>query len=146
MQPDFQLRVSVLGLILDAGDVLLIHQMDPPESDRWDLPGGGLEPHETLMQGLAREIQEETSLIDFQVKELLTIAETYMQRRQGGTQHQLNIIYACAVPYRPAKLHSDEAEVGEKGIQWLAVDSLTCDSCTTRAWKALQAAGVVTDI
>jgi 8-oxo-dGTP diphosphatase len=146
MQPDFQLRVSVLGLILDAGDVLLIHQMDPPESDRWDLPGGGLEPHETLMQGLAREIQEETSLIDFQVKELLTIVETYMQRRHGGTQHQLNIIYACAVPYRPSKLHSDEAEVGEKGIQWLAVDSLTCNSCTTRAWKALQAAGVVTDM
>ncbi|HEY9638909.1 MAG TPA: NUDIX domain-containing protein [Coleofasciculaceae cyanobacterium] len=131
----------MLGLILDAGDVLLIHQMDPPEPDRWDLPGGGLEPHEKLMEGLAREIREETSLIDFHVKELLTIVETFMERRHGGTQHQLNIIYHCAVPYRPAELYSDESEVGEKGIQWLPIESLTRESCTTRAWQALQTVG-----
>ncbi|NJR67173.1 MAG: NUDIX domain-containing protein [Leptolyngbyaceae cyanobacterium CRU_2_3] len=140
---DFKLRVSVLGLILNAGDALLIHQMAPPEIDRWDLPGGGLEPHEKLMEGLAREVQEETGLIEFQVESLLTIVETFMQRHQGGTQHQLNIIYQCSVPYRPDALHSDELEVGEKGIQWLPISSLTCEACTTRAWKALQVAGLL---
>jgi 8-oxo-dGTP diphosphatase len=140
MQPEFKLRVSVLGLIVDAGDVLLIHQMELPEPDRWDLPGGGLEPYETLMQGLAREIREETGLIEFQVKELLTIVETFMPPSPGGTDYQINIIYACTVPYRPDKLHSNEVEIGAKGIQWLPIDSLTCESCTTRAWKALQAA------
>jgi 8-oxo-dGTP diphosphatase len=140
MSPDFILRVSVLGLIIDAHDVLLIDQTDLPEPDRWDLPGGGLEPQEQLTDGLAREIREETSLTDFRVEGLLTIVETYMQRRKGGIQHQLNIIYKCSVPFRPAVLQSDEPEIGVRGIQWVAIASLTPENCTTRAWKALQAA------
>ncbi|MBD3881821.1 NUDIX domain-containing protein [Phormidium tenue FACHB-886] len=142
MPANFILRVSVLGLIADAEDVLLIDQTDPPEPDRWDLPGGGLEPHESILEGLAREIYEETSVTDFQVEGLLTIVETYMERRTGGTQHQLNIIYKCSVPHRPANLHSAEPEVGVRGIQWVAIASLTPASCTTRTWKALQAAGL----
>jgi 8-oxo-dGTP diphosphatase len=140
MSSNFILRVSVLGLIVNADAVLLIDQTDPPEPDRWDLPGGGLEPHETLMAGLAREIREETSLTDFQVERLLTVVETYVERRDGKTQHQINIIYQCSVPDRAALLHSTEPEIGARGIQWIAIDSLTLESCTTRAWKALQAA------
>jgi 8-oxo-dGTP diphosphatase len=138
MSSNFILRVSVLGLIVNANDVLLIDQTDPPEPDRWDLPGGGLEPQESLMAGLAREIREETSLTDFQVEGLLTIVETYLERGDGKTQHQLNIIYKCSVPDRAVHLHSDEPEIGVRGIQWIAIDSLTPESCTTRAWKALQ--------
>ncbi|MBW4660890.1 MAG: NUDIX domain-containing protein [Drouetiella hepatica Uher 2000/2452] len=147
MQPDsksdFKLRVSVLGLILDAGDVLLIHQTSLPEADLWDLPGGGLEPWESLMEGLTREVREETGLIDFQVEGVLTIAETFFPKETGKTSHLLNLIYRCSVPDRSAVLSSEEPEVGERGIQWLAIGELTAETCTTRTWKALLAAGLV---
>ena len=139
---NFILRVSVLGLIVHENYVLLIDQTDPPEPDRWDLPGGGLEPHESLMVGLAREIREETGIIDFRAGELLTIVETYLERRNGDIQHQLNILYQCSVPDRSAPLHSDEPEIGLRGIQWVAIADLTSEICTTRAWKALKAAGL----
>jgi 8-oxo-dGTP diphosphatase len=139
---NFILRVSVLGLIVHENYVLLIDQTDPPEPDRWDLPGGGLEPHESLMAGLAREIREETGITDFQAGELLTIVETYLERRNGDIQHQLNILYQCSVPNRSAPLYSDEPEVGLRGIQWVAIADLTSETCTTRAWKALEAAGL----
>jgi 8-oxo-dGTP diphosphatase len=147
MQPDaksdYKLRISVLGLILNADHVLLIHQTSLPEADLWDLPGGGLEPWESLMAGLAREVLEETGLVDFQVEGLLTIAETFFPKETGKTSHLINLIYRCSVPDRSAILSSDEPEVGERGIQWLAIDKLTAEACTTRAWKALLAANLV---
>ena len=142
MSANFILRVSVLGLIVHENYVLLIDQTDPPEPDHWDLPGGGLEPHESLMVGLAREIREETGITDFQAGELLTIVETYLERQGGDIQHQLNILYQCSVPDRLAPLHSDEPEVGVRGIQWIAIAELKSAICTTRAWKALKAAGL----
>ncbi|HEY9659167.1 MAG TPA: NUDIX hydrolase [Allocoleopsis sp.] len=143
MQPEVRLRISVLGLFVDADEVLLLHQMTPPEPDLWDLPGGGMEPHESLMDGLAREILEETGITEFQVEGLLTLVEGFHARQKGGISHTIGIIYQCSVPHRPAVLSSDDPEVGPKGIQWLPIASLDQTHCTSRTWKALQAAGLV---
>lgn len=143
MQGEVRLRVSVLGLFIEGQDVLLLHQTMPPEADRWDLPGGGMEPTETLMQALAREVQEETGVTEFRVEGLLTITEEFCPRKRGGISHTLHIIYKCSVAIRPTVLFSDEPEVGSKGIQWLPIASLHPEACTTRTWKALQAANLV---
>lgn len=139
----FRLRVSVLGLFVDAGDVLLIHQMDLPEPDCWDLPGGGLEPHETLMEGLRREIQEETGITEFQVDDLLTVIENFFPKGENQVLHTLSLIYKCSLSSRPTHLHSAEQEIGPKGIQWLASAALNPKECSGRAQKALEAAGLL---
>jgi ADP-ribose pyrophosphatase YjhB (NUDIX family) len=75
MLPDIQVKVSVVGLFVEGDEVLLIHQIMLPEADCWDLPGGRLEPGESLLDGLVREVKEETGLDNFQVQGLLTIVE-----------------------------------------------------------------------
>lgn len=50
-------RPSVYGLLIERGRVLLF-----PQWDGYDFPGGGLEIHETIEQGLKREYWEETGL------------------------------------------------------------------------------------
>jgi 8-oxo-dGTP diphosphatase len=142
-ESEIRLRVSVVGLFIDAGEVLLIHQTTPPEPDCWDLPGGGLEPGETLLAGLMREVREETGLDDFQVEGLLTIAEDFFPTERGGVLHTLNIIYKCSLNQRPTTLKSDDPEVGEKGIQWVPLAELNPRSCSTRSWKALQTLGMI---
>jgi ADP-ribose pyrophosphatase YjhB (NUDIX family) len=132
-----------VGLIIDAGEVLLIHQMTPPEPDCWDLPGGGLEPGEPLIDGLRREIQEETGLVDFQVNGLLTIVETFTPEANNGLLQALNIIYKCSVNERPVRLHSSDPEIGDRGIQWLPISQLSRQDCSSRAWKALEIAGML---
>jgi ADP-ribose pyrophosphatase YjhB (NUDIX family) len=141
--PEVRLRISVLGLFVDLEEVLLLHQITEPDADRWDLPGGGLEPEETLLDGLSREVREETGMTEFRVDGLLTVSEGFYPRKRGGILHTVHIVYKCSVPQRPTVLFSDEPEVGPKGIQWLPLDSLSPEICTTRTWKALQAANLV---
>lgn len=138
-----RLRVSVIGLFLDGSDVLLIHQMTPPEPDCWDLPGGGLHPDEPLLTGLRREILEETGIQQFQVDELLTVVEEFFPWENDTALHTLNVVYRCSAHPRPTQLHSEEAEVGPRGIQWVAIATLTPQTCSTRTWKALKVAGMV---
>lgn len=51
-------RIGVYAVLLRAGRVLLTHQAEPlPE---WQLPGGGIDPGESPLATLHREVLEET--------------------------------------------------------------------------------------
>lgn len=52
-------RVSVSALIFEGERVLLAHRR---AIDWWNLPGGAMDPHETLEEALRREVHEETGL------------------------------------------------------------------------------------
>ncbi len=53
-------RVGAFSIIRDeSGRVLLSRRAD---SGWWNLPGGGVEPHESATEGIIREVREETGL------------------------------------------------------------------------------------
>jgi 8-oxo-dGTP pyrophosphatase MutT (NUDIX family) len=52
-------RISVNALVFVEGRVLLAQRRD---IDWWNLPGGGMEPGETVEEALRREVLEETGL------------------------------------------------------------------------------------
>lgn len=143
MEPDIRLRISVMGLFIHSGTVLMIHKMTGPEPDCWDLPGGGLQPGEPIIQALHREIREETGLSEVKVGNLLTVVEGFFPHWRGQLLHSLSIIYECAVEGESVVYSTGDREVGAKGVQWLPVTELTGDICSTRSWKALQAIGFV---
>ncbi|HEY5355971.1 MAG TPA: NUDIX domain-containing protein [Streptosporangiaceae bacterium] len=57
-------RVPCVGAIIkdEAGRLLLIQRGHEPETGRWSLPGGRIEPGESDAQAVARETREETGL------------------------------------------------------------------------------------
>lgn len=140
MQSEIRVRISVLGLFLQSDTVLMIHKITGPEPNRWDLPGGGLQAGEPILQALQREIREETGLIDVQVESLLTIVEGFFPNWRGQLLHSLSIIYKCAVASESAIYATGDREVGSLGIQWLPIAQLTPEQCSTRSWQALQLA------
>lgn len=55
--------VGVGAIVWDADDrLLLVQRRHPPQAGRWTVPGGKLEPGETLTAAVAREVAEETGL------------------------------------------------------------------------------------
>src|SRR5260221_14273543 len=59
--PD-RLVVGVGGVVIENGQALLIKRGSEPLLGQWSIPGGTLELGESLQQGVARELLEETGL------------------------------------------------------------------------------------
>jgi ADP-ribose pyrophosphatase YjhB (NUDIX family) len=62
-------RIGVYAVIFDQERVLLAHRRD---IDWWNLPGGGMEPDETVEEAMRREVREETGL-DVVVERLIGV-------------------------------------------------------------------------
>lgn len=79
------------ALIVRDGCVLLVRRAVEPFKDYWDLPGGFLEAGEHPIDGMFREVREETGL-DVRVRELLGV---YMDRydNNGDEIFTLNHYY-----------------------------------------------------
>jgi 8-oxo-dGTP diphosphatase len=66
--------IGVGGVVIDGGRTLLIRRASQPLKGEWSIPGGLLEVGETLEQGVARELAEETGL-EVRVLELIEVFE-----------------------------------------------------------------------
>ncbi len=53
-------RVGAFAIIVDDGGKILVSRRS--DSGWFNLPGGGVEPHESVPEGLIREVREETGL------------------------------------------------------------------------------------
>lgn len=53
---------TVDSVVVQSGHVLLVKREGPIGKDKWALPGGFLEPGETLLDGAIRELREEAGL------------------------------------------------------------------------------------
>lgn len=77
-------RVRVTGVLVEEGRILLVRQSVNRDRD-WSLPGGRLEPGETLEQCLKREIKEETGL-EVRLNRLLYVCD-----RMEPDRHTLHV-------------------------------------------------------
>jgi 8-oxo-dGTP diphosphatase len=80
--------VGVGGVIIDEGRALLIRRGSEPLLGEWSIPGGTLELGETLEEGVARELLEETGL-EVRVLELIEVFDRiYVESTAGEGEPQ----------------------------------------------------------
>jgi len=112
--------VGVAAVIWNSrGDVLLIRRAKEPRKGQWSLPGGKLEFGETLLEGVLREVREETGL-EVEILGLVDVAETIRDASVGAADdHFVLIDYGARVISGTAEAASDGA-----AARWFPLDEL----------------------
>jgi ADP-ribose pyrophosphatase YjhB (NUDIX family) len=71
--------IGVGGMLFNRHQqVLLIKRNQPPAQGLWSIPGGKLEPGESLVDACRREFYEETNL-DVEVKKIVAVVERRLE-------------------------------------------------------------------
>jgi 8-oxo-dGTP diphosphatase len=131
--------VGVGGVIIADGRTLLIRRGHPPLEGEWSIPGGTLEAGETLVQGVRRELEEETG-IEVRVLDLIEVFERIFPDGEGRTKYHFVILdYLCEAAGGSAQAGSDVTDVAWAGEAELEKYSLT-PTATRVIKKAFQMA------
>lgn len=90
-------KIVAKAIIFDNQDRVLIMRKSKEEREEkashgYDFPGGGLEREESLMQGLKREVFEETGL------QVEVLAPAYVFDERKKDKHLVIIKFACHRP------------------------------------------------
>ncbi|MDG1762711.1 MAG: NUDIX domain-containing protein [Flavobacteriaceae bacterium] len=89
--------ISVKGIIIENNRVLLLKN----ENLIYDLPGGKVEPHQSLEEALIDEFKEETNL-DVKIKSLIELKKLHLNKRdiliatyqvENTSNHPIKISY-----------------------------------------------------
>jgi ADP-ribose pyrophosphatase YjhB (NUDIX family) len=128
--------VAVGAFVFDGGRVLLVRRGRPLDEGLWSVPGGKLEPGETLAQAVAREVREETGLV-VEVGPLACVVE-----RIGNDHHFVILDYLArvvggslaAATDAAAARFVDDAELASLPVTEGLVDALTRARAIRRPW------------
>jgi len=127
------------GVVISDGRALLIRRGGPPLEGRWSIPGGMLETGETLLEGVRRELAEETGM-EVRVGELIEVFERISLDAAGKTKYHFVVLdYLCERVRGEPRAGSDVTEVAWAGPAELAQYSLT-ETATRVIEKAFEMA------
>lgn len=134
--------VGIGGVVIERGQALLIRRGSEPLRGHWSIPGGILELGETLVEGVARELLEETGL-EVRVLDLIEVFERITADDHGtdagkGARplyHYVIADYLCERISGEARPASDVTEVA-----WAAEDELAPYELTKTATRILHQA------
>ena len=102
---------AVGGVVIDDGAVLLVRRAFPPRQGEWSLPGGRLELGESLADGVAREVREETGL-DVDVGVVVDVFDRVHRDEAGRVRYHFVIVdFLCRPRGGTLAAGDDAAEV-----------------------------------
>jgi ADP-ribose pyrophosphatase YjhB (NUDIX family) len=124
--------IGVGAVIVQDGRVLLVQRGRDPMKGQWTLPGGVLEVGESLVEGVAREVREETGL-EIEVLELVELLDR-IHREDGRVRfHYVIADYLCRVTGGELHAASDaDAVRWIERAEWNSHSALKIDPITTR--------------
>lgn len=122
----YHVRVRPSALIMDQDSILMIEYRDE-QGLHYNLPGGGAEPGETMIDAVKREVFEET-LADIVVGEL-AFAYEFAPHHQSGEYrsdiHTLYLVFECKLSENSCPPELPETpDPDQTAVRWLSLTEL----------------------
>ena len=129
MAQHFNMRVGAEAVIV-RDDAILLVEYGNGWKRHFNLPGGGIEPGESIVDGLRRELREETCA-EITVGPLLLALEYFPPHfdQRYGDLHKLSLIFRCDLqagsePQLPARPDPHQVAVQRVPLVALATEPL----------------------
>ncbi|GIN74486.1 hypothetical protein J14TS2_49610 [Bacillus sp. J14TS2] len=118
-------RIRCTGLIIENNSILLVEYDD--NGVHYNLPGGGLEPGETILEGVAREVLEETTA-QVDVGPLALIYELAPHKQSGdydvNEKHGLHLIFECTLKKNSIPQLPQYPDPYQSAVKWIPLEEL----------------------
>ena len=132
--------VGVGAVVVDEGRVLLVRRGREPLKGHWSLPGGLIEVGESLLEGVVREVREETGLIVEPVELIKLLDRIHKESGPEGERvryHYVIADYLCRVVGGELAAASDaDAARWVERAEWNGHSTLVLDAITVRVIEA----------
>lgn len=127
--------VGVGGVVISQGRALLVRRGAPPLQGEWSIPGGMLETGETILEGVRRELAEETG-VQVRVNGLIEVFERISLDEAGKHKyHYVVLDYYCDAIGGEPRAGSDAA-----AVTWVSEKDLDAYALSTAARRVIQKA------
>jgi 8-oxo-dGTP diphosphatase len=137
-------RVAAYAVVV-AHDSLLLTQLAPRTgaAGRWNLPGGGIDPGESPVDAVVREVAEETGQVVDDVRLVDVMTQHWVGRSARGLEdyHAVRLLHTarCAEPTRPV-VHDVGGSTSD--ARWVPLDDLSSVEVVASVPVALRAVGL----
>lgn len=134
---DDRLRPSARGLLVDRDRRILLAEFVLPNLHLWAVPGGGIEPGETSLEALRRELREEVGLVLDEDPALVWRRRVVVADVVDGYEGVIEDHYLiCCEAFEPRGQLTDEELVAEHlvAFRWWHIDEIRAATAAKEAY------------
>lgn len=120
----YPVRVRACALIIENDSILLI-EYENERGIHYNLPAGGVEPNESVIEAVKREAKEEAS-IDVKVGSLAFIYEyaPHLNANKYGDIHSLQLIFECTLTDESIPKQPKYPDPNQTDVKWVKLSEL----------------------
>ena len=120
----YHAKIRASALIIEDEQILLV-EFNDETGLHYNLPGGTIEPDESIIEGLKREVKEETNA-DIQPGDLVFALEYEPVRNQywAGPVRSLSLIFGGKIAGGSIPQLSDRPDENQTAVKWIELSRL----------------------
>ncbi|MCP1357338.1 NUDIX domain-containing protein [Aneurinibacillus migulanus] len=120
----YHIRVRAGAVIIENNSILLV-EFNDENGLHYNLPAGGVEPDETIIEAVRREAKEEAS-IDVEVGPLAFVYEyaPHLNTNKYGETHSLGLMFECKIKDGCKPRLPSNPDPNQIGVKWIPLSKL----------------------